>query len=68
MSKIASKISVPIILVGLFAIAVFIAMDYEQLIGDFILFFVFLCLCFFLRACDCQSLASHKRNIRRAEN
>ena len=35
MSKLTSRIAVPIILVGVFAIVVFIAIGYEQLEPDF---------------------------------
>ena len=67
MPKIASKIAVPIILVGLFAIAVFIAMDYEQLNLGFYIVLLFFCVyIFFFGLAIGQNTSANKRNIRKS--
>jgi HAMP domain-containing protein len=64
MAKLTSKIAVPIILVGIFAIVVFIAINYEQLGADF--YITVLCLAVFVFSFGFaigQSIASPVRKL-----
>lgn len=64
MSKLTSKIAVPIILVGLFAIAVFMAVDYDQLnISFYIVILFFTIYVFFFGLAIGQSLTSPVKKI-----
>ena len=64
MSKLTQKIAVPIILVGLFAIAVFVAIDHEQLSWDFyVVFLFFVVYVFFFGIATGQSLSSPVKKI-----
>lgn len=64
MSKLTQKIAVPIILVGLFAIAVFVAIDHEQLSWDFyVVFLFFVIYVFFFGIATGQSLSSPVKKI-----
>ncbi|MGA2417976.1 MAG: HAMP domain-containing protein [Candidatus Staskawiczbacteria bacterium] len=59
MSKLTSKIAIPIILVGLFSIAVFIAIDYAQLEPSFyIVLLIFTIFVFFFGFAAGQNLSS----------
>ena len=59
MSKLTSKIAVPIILVGIFAIIVFIAIGYEQLsLGFYIVFLFLIIFVFFFGLAIGQNLSS----------
>ena len=64
MSKITSKIATPIVLVGIFAIVVFMAMNFEQLEPSFyIILFLLTVFVFFFGFSTGQTLASPIRKL-----
>ena len=64
MIKLTSKIALPIILAGLFAIAVFIAIDYEKLEpGFYIILILFIIYVFFFGFAVGQNLASPVKKL-----
>jgi methyl-accepting chemotaxis protein len=64
MPKLTSKIAFPIILAGLFAIAVFIAIDYEQLsFGFYVVLILFAVYVFFFGFAIGQSLTSPVKKL-----
>jgi len=69
MSKLTSKIAIPIILVGIFAIAVFISVDYENLdVGFYSVILFFTIYVFFFGLSIGQSFSSPvKKLLERAE-
>jgi nitrate/nitrite-specific signal transduction histidine kinase len=64
MAKLTSKVALPIILVGLFAMVVFVALDYEKLeIGFYIVFFLLAIYVFFFGFATGQSFSSPVKKL-----